>query len=335
MDDQFGKGFLEEPVSDKAYKVEEVMSAFPPVNWVEKPQSTWRRFLPIRNQATSNGCVSFTLAVMLGVENLLEENKFVTLSPRTIYARGFVPPEGGMYYSQAMQIGKEYGATLEVLLPSDNRDEIGMRDLGDERESDKIVAKTYRGGAFLYLPNDIDSIASMISTGKAVAIGTRFNSGGFSTGEVTLTQGGFYGHAVLGVDFTLWKGQKALVIQNSWGSGWGFDGLGVITEAEIKKGGLVVALYYQTLVNQEATGERPKIKVLANTLRIGDKNGEVTKLQLMLQYLGYFPQDVDLTTGYYGGITRRAVIDYQTKEVIPATGIADTFTIKTLNDKFA
>lgn len=334
-DEQFGKGWLPEKPSVKDYRAEELMTAFPPVTWVEKPVDKWKRYLPIRNQAQSSACVSFTLAVLLGIENLLEEGKFVILSPRTIYARGYVAPGGGMYYSEAIKIGNETGATLESLLPSDGKDESGMRDLSDEKPSDRIVAKTYRGGAFVFLPVDIDAIASIIQSGRAVAMGTRFNTGGFSTGEVILKPNGTYGHAVAGVDFTIWKGEKAIIFQNSWGDGWGFGGLGVITESQMKSGGFVTGIYYQNLTNQEATGTKPKIKILVNSLKPGQKNSEVSKLQIMLQYLGHFPSDVTLTTGYYGGISRQAVKDYQTKHFPEATGIADKATIDSLNAKFS
>lgn len=333
-DQQFGKGWIPEPATEKAYLAEELMGSFAPVVWKEKPIDSWRRYNPIRNQAMSNACVSFSLAVVLGVENLIEEGKFAILSPRSIYARGYVPPVGGMYYSQAIKIGNETGATLESLLPSDGKDEAGMRDLSDEKESDRLVAKVYRGGAFVFLPLDIDAIASIIASGKAVAFGQRFNKGGFATGEVILAKDGEFGHGTAGVDFTMWKGEKALVGQNSWGEGWGFKGLYVITESQIKSGGLVTGMYYQKLTNQQAVGTKPKLQILVSHLNIGNKNGEVVKMQLMLQWLGYFPQESDLVTGLYGGITRQAVKDFQLKAGAPTTGVADANTIAALNALF-
>ena len=102
--------------------------------------------------------MSYVLAVILGAENRLEEGKFVQLSPRAIYGKGF-EPNGGMFYAKALQLGKDNGAPLEVLLPSEAKGEDEMRNLQDERESDRIVAKTYRGGSFVYLSLDIEEIA--------------------------------------------------------------------------------------------------------------------------------------------------------------------------------
>lgn len=331
-DKRFGKGWLIDPPDDRAYRVEEIMSTFKAVNWREKTPDEWRRFPPIRNQGGAGACVGYTVQLLLGIENFLEEGKFVMLSPRMIYARGYVPPDGGMYYASGLQIGTDIGSAPEVLMPSELKDEQYMRQLADEKESDRIVGKTYRGGSFVYLPLNFDAIAGILATGKAIALGTRFNSGQWSSGEVKLTANGQYGHAITATDYTLWKGQKSIVFQNSWGENWGFKGLGVITEDQ-NKGGLVLACYYTDLQNKPSTGPKPKLRILAPLLKVGDKGSEVTKLQTVLQYLGFFPAGQECT-GYYGGITRQAVKDYETKNSLPADGAADADVIRRLNEFF-
>lgn len=331
-DELYGKGWIDEPESEKAFKAEEIISAFPPVTWTEKPVASWKRRLPIRNQAQSSSCVAFTTALILGNENAIEEGKFVVLSPRSIYPRGFLPG-GGMYFSEGMKIGNEKGATLEHLLPSEGKDESGMKDLSDEKESDRLAAKIYRGGSFIYLPKDIESIASVIAMGKIVALGVRFNSGGFGTGEVKLHPGGVYGHAIGGTDYTIWKGEKALVFQNSWTNTWGFSGMGVITESQMTNTGFSAAIYFENLQNTPGT-VKPTVKIKAISLNVGQNNKDVIAMQIILQFLGYFPQNQDIT-GYYGGISRQGVKDFQKKEGLPDTGIADENTIKKLNAKVA
>lgn len=326
----YGTGYIPEKETGKEFRVEEVFRALAPVSWVEKKPSEWRRFFPIRNQTVTSSCVGHTLSTVLGVENFLEENKFVVLSPRSIYGRGF-EKDGGMMYSKALEIAYKDGSAPEQLIPSENKTEEQIRDLTDEKESDRIIAKVYRGGNYVWLPLDIDAISAILNTGKAVCLGARFNPGGF-TPEVKLDANGIYGHAIVGTDFTMWKGEKALVFQNSWGEGWGFGGLGIITESEMKKG-LVVAVYFQDLKNQ-ASSDRPNLQIKASDLTTGMQSPEVMKLQLMLQYLGFFPSNID-TTGFYGGITRKAVKDYQGSIGLLQTGIADTETIKKLNSKFS
>ena len=319
------------PDPEKAYKAEELYSSFDAVVWTEKKPEEWKRFLPIRNQNGTSACVGYAVATMLGAENYLEESKFINLSPRSIYARGY-QPEGGMFYEKALSIGSENGATLESLLPSELKKEEDIRKLDDEKESDRIIGKIYKGGKFIYLPKDIDSVASFIQKGKAIAIGTRFNSGGFNNGEIVLAENGTYGHAITGIDFTLWKGEKAIVFQNSWGDKWGFGGLGIITETQFKSGGYVLSAYYEELKNEIKTGIKPRLK-LYSTMKVGDSNGEVIKLQIMLQYFGFFPSDIKCT-GYYGGITRQAVKDYQLKNGLAVSGVADAAFINNINKSF-
>jgi len=327
---QFGTGYIPEKETGKEFRAEEVFRALPPVVWTEKKQSDWKRYFPIRNQTVTSSCVGHTLATVLGVENFIEESKFVVLSPRSIYARGFAPG-GGMVYSDALKIAYEMGSAPEQLMPSEGKTEEQIRDLTDEKESDRIIGKVYRGGNYVYLPLDIDAISAILNTGKAVCLGVRFNPSGF-TPEVKLDANGVYGHAITGVDFTLWKGEKAIVFQNSWGEGWGFGGLGIITESEMKKG-LVVAAYFQDLKNEKSS-DRPNLQIKVANLTTGMQSPEVMKLQLMLQYLGFFPSNID-TTGFYGGISRKAVKDYQGSIGLPQTGIADSETIKKLNSKFS
>lgn len=331
-DKHFGKGWLGDEPSEKAYLADEIYASYDQVAWTEKPQEQWRRFEPIRNQTTSSSCVGYTVQLMLGGENKLEEDKFVPLSPRMIYARGF-EPNGGMYYDKGLKLGTEQGSAPETLMPSENKSEDEMRKLDDERESDRIVAKVYRGGNYVYLPKDIDAVASFLQKGKIVAAGTRFNAGGFSNGEVILTENGIYGHAIALTDFTIYKGEKALIFQNSWGSSWGFNGLGIITETQFKSGGYILSAYYEDLKNEASKGDKPKLQITAAELKIKQYSGEVMKMQIMLQYLGFFPTGVN-TTGYYGGITRQAVKDYQLHNNLTPSGSADGETIKSINGKF-
>jgi len=45
-------------------------------------------------------------------------------------------------------------------------------------------------------------------------------------------------------------------------------------------------------------------------LQLGDKNDDVKKLQEIFSIMGFFP-DTQEFTGLYGGVTRKAVVDFQ------------------------
>ncbi|BAZ04241.1 peptidoglycan-binding protein [Calothrix sp. NIES-3974] len=60
------------------------------------------------------------------------------------------------------------------------------------------------------------------------------------------------------------------------------------------------------------------------TLRPGDRNPFVTRLQENLRTLGYFNQN---PTGFYGDVTRDAVARFQSDRGLPLTGVADRNTL--------
>jgi hypothetical protein len=102
------------------------------------------------------------------------------------------------------------------------------------------------------------------------------------------------------------KKKKYLIIQDSAG----FGGLFVrqFSEEWVSK-----RVLSSMAVMGELKKESDRITryVFKQDLKVGDKNEEVAELQLTLQELGFFPQIQ--CTGYYGGITRKAVEDFQKK----------------------
>ena len=336
--EQFGYGWLgdeKEYFDERNYHTEEIFKSYPSPNWIEKKPSEWRRFEPIRNQSTSSSCVAHSLALALGIENYLEEGRFEVLSARFIYARGYVAETGGgMYYLQALEIARKEGTCLEQQMPSLGLDENAMRRRDDETPNVRWVAQIYKANSYIFLPLDIDVIAGIIEqTKKGILLGTRFNSGGFSKPEVVLDKNGIYGHAVTATDYTLYNGKRALIFQNSWGrDNWGINGLGIITEEQFKNG-VVLAAYLIDFRYEPQKTNKPKMVINANSLKIGDRGSEVVKLQIGLQWLGYFPAKQECT-GYYGGLTRQAVREFQKNYGLQVTGIADLNTIEKFNEIF-
>lgn len=69
----------------------------------------------------------------------------------------------------------------------------------------------------------------------------------------------------------------------------------------------------------------PTIPTITQDLSIGASNDRVSTLQLKLQNLGYFPSSLQ-PTGYFGSITKKAVIDYQAAQGLPTTGYVGPMT---------
>jgi hypothetical protein len=323
-----GTGCIKDPRTQEEkqedYRSEEVLASAPVV-WREKPRSEWRKF-PIFHQSNSSSCVGMTYAKLLGVENFLEEGKWVDFSARDIYSQRMNKPNLGMWSQDAANICYKKGATLEQLMPSQKLGEADMNNDTDRKEIDRQVALVGKAGGYLSLPFSFDGIANILRTGKAVALVAWFNPGDWRTGEVITRTHGQYGHLVAAVDYTLYKGKRAIVFDNSWDYSWGFDGQGVLVEGN-EAGVRDYCVYLKDLNNNWRGGieiEKPKF-VFTKNLEFGMRNNDIVALQKALKYFECFPQDSD-ATGYYGNITAKAILKWQleykvdTKEVLDSLG---------------
>lgn len=325
---KYSSGALDDPrpqtEKDKDYKAEEVAS-FPLIQWVEKKSNEWRKF-PIFNQDGSSSCVAQATAKLLGVENFLEENAFVQFSARDIYTRRS-NEGGGMYFQEALQIACDYGATLETLMPSQELSETLMN-ISARKLSDEQIAKIFKGGGYVQLPFDIDKIASVISSGKSVLLGFRFNGDEWGSVPEIKTDKPELHHGVAGTDFCLYNGKKSVIIDDSWGS-VGFNGQRVITDDFLKQR-CTFAGYLLDLSNNWRDKEIVKVKpkyTFSVPLEYGQKNHFIVKLQEILKYEELFPQNVE-STGYYGVITSKGVLAFQRKY-----NVADEDELTSLNGR--
>ena len=299
----------------------EVVVSINPVTWTEKPRESWRKF-PIFNQNGSGSCVAQTLAKLLGVMYWLKEKVYVHFSATHIYQRRSNKPAGGMAGVDAFNIAKK-GVTLEELVPSQSMTDAQM---------DAVVIPQYKQdvGSIFNVPNylqlaikDIDTIASTIqTTGKAVMVWFYFQHDEWTERPVVknstldLYASSTARHSVTAVDFTLVGGKKCLIIEDSWGPGYGIGGQRIIDEDFFKARNWFAAypiafkFQDQTQPQPEPT---PKPAYTFNVdLQFGMTHADVTALQDILRYEGHFPANTS-STGYFGAITKTAVQKFQDK----------------------
>lgn len=337
-----GTGALDDPrqkaEKDKDYLAEEV-AAFAPVNWVEKPQNQWRKY-PIFNQSSSGSCVAQSTVKLLGINNFLEEGEFAFLSARDVYSRRANKPTSGMWGQDACNIAVKYGATLNALMNGQGLGEQEMNRDDDRKPSYEAIGKIYRARNWLALPFDIDKIASIISTGKGVMLFFKFDMNEWDR-EVPIilpnSQKSLH-HAVAGVDFTLYRGGKAIIVDESWGLSRGVNGQRIITEDWLSR--LTWVSYFEDLNNLAIFNqsiEKPKYK-FTKEMAVGSRGNEVAMLQRALGYLkdeeGYLFPLYQPPTGIYGGITRNAVQRFQKIYQLQITGSVNQETLKKLNEVF-
>lgn len=313
---------LEERMKD--YTHDEIGKAFQPPRWVEKDPSIWRKF-KVYNQDGSSSCVSQAIRLALGIENFIEEKEYVSLSARDIYTRRVNFPGEGMYFPDAMSIGAKYGATLEALMPDDNLPEKDMNSAADRTVSKEQVALVYKPKNYVEITSrNIDEIAAVIQSGKAVILGFRFTYDEWTDIPTIKSNLKSLGHGVAGVDFTLWKGKKAIVIQDSWGDFNAWKGQRLITQ-EFLDARCFYAGYFIDLANnwRDNAVKVPPSFNFTKELKFGDRGSDVYWLQEVLKYEQLFPQDVVSTPGdaYYGAITAKGVLAFQKNHGVapPAT----------------
>jgi len=308
----------------KDYHFNELVSSATPVMWVEKSKNEWRKF-PIFNQDGSGSCVAQTLAKLLGVSYWLSNNIYIHFSATHIYQQRANKPNSGMIGVDAFDVAKN-GVTLEELVPSQNMTDAQM-DLVDIPQYKKDVGKIFQITNYILPPiQDIETIASIIQeTGKAVMVWFYFISNEW-TNEPTVIDTTLSvmnekvsRHSVAAVDFTLYKGKKALIIEDSWGTSYGVAGQRIITEEFFNKRNWFTG-YVMTFKFQTESIDKP-IYTFTQNLEFGMTSNSIIQLQNILKYEGLFPANIK-STGYYGAITRTAVEKFQDKYNVAHSGDA-------------
>jgi len=306
----------EEKIKD--FRLEEVVSAPEPVLWKEKLPERWRLF-PDQYQNGSGSCVAQTIKKLGGIALSLKNKSFVELSATPIYQSRSNRPDSGMIGVEAFELWRKKGLTLESLVPSRAMSDAEM-DAYEVEQYKLDIGKVFALKNHVGLPvGDIETIASTIQkTKKGVMVWFYFTSkewGQFVPKVIddtlTLRSEKVSRHSVAAVDFTLYKGEKALIIEDS--SPFGGLYRRVITESFLQKRNWFAR--YGTSFEFEAGSTLKPSHIFNRDLKFNDTfniDPEVVILQDCLKWDGTFPSDRD-STGYYGAITAKAVFDFQKK----------------------
>lgn len=300
----------------KDYHISEIVSAIAPVAWTEKPQTEWRKF-PISSQNGSASCVAQTLRKLYGVYIYTKTGFYVDLSASHIYQRRANKPSGGMQGVDAFTIAQS-GTTLEQFAPSENMTDSQMDAVYVLPFMEK-VGETFKLGQYVTVsPTDIDTIASLIQvTKKAVMVWFYFTYDEWGNVPVILhptldrLAPSTIRHSVAAVDFTLYNGKKALIIDDSWGLMTAMNGQRVITEDFFKTRNFFAAHFQNFAFEQVTTTPH--------------YDGSIVSLQDCLKAEGLFPTNV-ASSGVYGPVTTTAVKAFQAKYGIQQVGTVGPLT---------
>lgn len=270
---------------------------------------------PLRDQKNTSACVAYATALALGIDNEGEGEGYVELSPAFIYRQRSNFPDQGMIGNDAGQIAKDSGACLETTLPTPTS-EAAINSLTIPLRA-KDEAHEFRAGNYVTIQNctDIDVINSILSQGKAVKIfiyGTLEEWGQEYPkvlGAVNFTYAPIR-HCITALPKSGFKdaiGKKHIWIQDSYP----FGGIRIRKVSEDWIAQRCYFAQYHVNLKNEKIDSKPIHEFDVN-MQYGDNNAEVQWLQKCLQYEGVFPSNVE-PTGYFGGITLKAVNDFQLK----------------------
>jgi len=313
---------------NKLTKFDEIVAMASPVEWKALDVKKLPEY-PIRNQNGSSSCVAFTLATMCSILYYMRTGDWVDFSARWFYFWRSNKPLPGMIGTNAFEVASTIGALPEEMLLSDNMSEENMNN-PTIREWFKFVAEIFRlDTKFVLLPvGDISTAASVVQvTGKPLMVWFRFGDGEWGKIPKIVSISTPYNHSVTFISpkkdgemtFGIYEGEKAIVIQDSWGKiADTFNGKRIIKESFFKARNLFVAYPF-----------RFKFDVTEKPTFIGT----VVSFQECMRSIALFPNNISFVENW-GPITKKACVDFQNKNGLPETGVLDTATVNKLKTLF-
>lgn len=250
--------------------------------------------------------------------NLSRELKF---SASWIYWFRQNRPASGMYGTDSYHIDKTVGDIPFDLLPTPQKDDDLTSGMIEPWMYD--IAKVFQSNdeAILLPIKQIDVLASVMeATGKPISLYFEFNYDEWTAVPVIKSSSPQLRHCVTFVPpknpgektYGMYNGEKAIVIQDSWGFANGtINGKRIITESFLKARNIFAA--YEM---------RFKFDVTNNPVKY---DGTIISLQKCLQSLGYFPTNVNFAESL-GPVTKSAISKFQAANGIPVSGLFDDTT---------
>ena len=291
-------GVIEDPRSAEAkakdFQHKELAGAVL-INWVVKDPSIWKKY-SMRNQNGASDCVGN------GCAKAFETQSGIVESAHPIYRSRSNYPGLGMWLQDAGDIGIKIGTATEQADPSNNTTEAQM-------DLPITVPLTVKARMYVMVDvSNIDNIAEAIEIAKSCPIIINGSLSEWTNVPVYNPNGKIdLSHCVCAVDYFMYNGEKAILIDDSWGHATtiGNGGQRVLTESYLKAR-CTGAMYF---LNLGPTNQKPKY-TFSKHLTYGMMNDpDVKALQTILAYEALFPSTLE--TGNYLNITATAVLKWQ------------------------
>lgn len=304
----------------------EVVSAAVAVTYTEMLPSDVRQF-PIQNQGGASDCVAQTRRKLARIIYKVNKNYDVDFAEGYIYRKRSNYPGQGMGADDAIKIANT-GMLVRTVLPTDNFTEDQLNSLKLDAWMDDLAKVFATPKDIIFTPGDLDTPAGTIQvTRKGIMTWFYFTAEEWAREvptviDMTLTKDDTRSlrHSVTAVEPAKYNGIEGVWIEDS---AW-FGGLNrrFITRDFYQKRNFY-ASYPKNFNFAEAQGTKPHYIA-----------GNIVSLQDCLKYEGVFPVNQD-STGVFGAITKKAVIDFQIKYGLnPPLGNVGPLTVAKLKELY-
>ncbi len=270
----------------------EIASGQTNVDWKLKDPSIWKKYT-LRNQDGSFSCMAQSAS------KALEIIKGGVQSAHPIYRQRSNFPGPGMFMQDLANITTSKGTTSEILDPSQNM---------SEEQMNQPISVSVCSNNFISVnlnPKNIDEIAYAVENYKHCIL-IVYGSVSEWIDKPVYNPNAIQdlGHAVCAVDYFYQNGEKCLLIDDSWGKATtiGNGGQRIITESYLKAR-FNAGMYF-------IPRNKPKAIFSAPLIYGTMKSSEVSALQDILKYEGFFPKEIQ-STGNFLQITAQAIKSWQ------------------------
>lgn len=354
-------GVLVDPRDPKAkeydYSHDELFTSSVPVLWASKSQaSNFVGLFPIDDQRGTSSCVAHGKVAVMSIFKWLQDRTqpFQHLSSMFIYRNRANYPQEGMVPALANMQTINGGAPLYADLATPDTEAEANALVVDAATTQ--AAKLFAAGKWVTIidSTDFDAIAfvsnSLMLPSNILIFATEAE---WSQADVDVLIPGLtrddpraeVSHCITVLpNSAYWDGGKRrVIIQDSAG----FGGIFFRSVTEDFLIARCVESDYMIAMGSQPVTARPQVN-LSVDLTVGSTGADVTALQTVLQYFGYFPNVVNgkafAPTGYYGGLTKNAVLkmqnEYASQILAPVglsvgTGYAGESTRAFINKLFA
>lgn len=267
--------------------------------------------LVVKDQGASFSCGGQAWAYLAEVLEALATGSYEPRSAKYMYAQTCVPGGGSRGRDNA-EVFVTQGVSRESVLTSYFNgappSESFMQRSVDITDIVRVNANLTKASAYAQTGTDIESIASAIENNFGAVIGVDgSNNGTWASVFPSIPKTIEWRHWVYAGKAKMINGNKHIGICNSWGSDVGEAGWQWLGEAYFKKN----IWSGWTHVFAPTLPDTFNYNFLKD-IKYGQNNMEVAALQDALRADGEFPETVQ-SSGYYGLITARAVLAFQTK----------------------